>query len=205
MSFIDVGANVGTYTMFTASFARHVISIECFKPNIDRIRKAIQIEKLHDKVTLLGNAIYSETGRYFKMKSNPFNIGSQAVITNSTVNQSDYNDIYVVKTIEFNDILPVLKAKNIQHAVMKIDIQWAETYLCQAGDQVFDSVNIPVILVEWDIGARFYDRLRYLLKYFTRRGYIPTTDMCNILPEREALTTWPTHLYWMKMNLSEIC
>jgi thymidylate synthase len=37
MSFIDVGANLGSYTMFTASFGRSVLSIECSKPNIDMI------------------------------------------------------------------------------------------------------------------------------------------------------------------------
>ena len=35
MSFIDVGANIGGYTMFAASFGRSVVSIECFKPNIE--------------------------------------------------------------------------------------------------------------------------------------------------------------------------
>ncbi len=76
MSFIDAGANLGTYTMFAASFGRTVVSIECFKPNIEKIRKAIQIEKLQDKVVLVGNAIFNESGKYLKMQSDPFNVGS---------------------------------------------------------------------------------------------------------------------------------
>ncbi len=204
MNFIDAGANLGAYTMFAASFGRHVLAIECFKPNIDRIRKAVQIEKLQDKVTIIGNAIYAESGHYLKMKSDPFNVGSQAIIVNSNVNQSN-NDTYVVKTIRFDDILPVLKEKNIRNAVMKVDIQWSEIYLCQTGSKVFDYVNIPVVLMEWDIGARHDERMRYVLKFFIGRGYVATADMCKLLDERDALRSWPSDIYWMKMNLSEIC
>jgi FkbM family methyltransferase len=149
MSFIDAGANIGTYTMFAASFGRLVLSIECFKPNIERIRKAVQIEKVQDKVILIGNAIFSQSGKYLQMKSDPYNVGSQAIIVDSNMNNSD-TDMYVVKTIRFDDILPILKEKNIRNAVMKVDIQWSETFLCESGNETFDYVNIPVVLMEWD-------------------------------------------------------
>ncbi|UJR24507.1 hypothetical protein I4U23_005882 [Adineta vaga] len=188
------------------SFIRtQVISIECFKPNIERIRRAIQIEKVQNKVILIGNAIYSVTGRYFKMRSDPMNVGSQAVLADSKVNQTEYNNIYVVRTIQFDDILPILKTKNIRHAIMKVDIQWAEIHLCQKGNEIFHYVNIPVILIEWDLGSRLFDRFESLLKCFISRHYVATSDLCNLLPESEALKTWPSHFYWMKMNRSEIC
>ncbi|CAF3843921.1 unnamed protein product [Adineta steineri] len=205
MDFIDAGANLGAYTMFAASFGRHAIAIECFKPNINRIRKAVQIEKLENNVTLIGNAIFSRSDHFLKIKSDPYNVGSQAIIIDSIVNDSLINDTYVVKTMRFDDILPILKSKNIRHAIMKVDIQWAEIYLCQTGDKVFDFVNIPVILMEWDIGARHDTRMRYVLKYFLGRGYVATVDMCKILDKNNALRFWPSDVFWMKMNLSEIC
>ncbi|CAF3786339.1 unnamed protein product [Adineta steineri] len=205
MDFIDAGANLGAYTMFAASFGRYAIAIECFKPNINRIRKAVQIEKLENNVTLIGNAIFSRSDRFLKIKSDPYNVGSQAIIIDSIVTSSLINDTYVVKTMRFDDILPVLKWKNIRHAIMKVDIQWAEIYLCQTGDKVFDFVNIPVILMEWDIGARHDTRMQYVLKYFLGRGYVATVDMCKILDENNALRFWPPDVFWMKMNLSEIC
>jgi FkbM family methyltransferase len=204
MSFIDVGANLGAYTMFAASFGKFVLAIECFKPNIERIRKAVQIEKVQDKVVLIGNAIFSESGKYLEMKSDPSNVGSQAIIVNSNMNNS-HNGMYVVKTIRFDDILPVLKAKNIRNAVMKVDIQWSEVFLCETGGETFDYVNIPVVLMEWEIAPQNRDRMRNILKFFIGRGYVATTDMCKILNEGDAFNSWPGDIYWMKMNRSEIC
>lgn len=204
MSFIDAGANLGTYTMFAASFGRTVVSIECFKPNIEKIRKAIQIEKLQDKVVLVGNAIFNESGKYLKMQSDPFNVGSQMVIVNSNMNQSE-NDIYVVKTIRFDDILPVFKAKNIRNAVMKVDIQFSEVYLCETGDKIFNYVNIPVILMEWEQSPHYVTRMKGVISNLVGRGYVATADMCTTLNESDAFRSWPSDIYWMKMNRSEIC
>ncbi|CAF3245730.1 unnamed protein product [Rotaria socialis] len=39
-SFIDIGANLGKYTIYAASLGcSNIISIECFRPNIERIRR----------------------------------------------------------------------------------------------------------------------------------------------------------------------
>lgn len=205
MIFLDLGANIGTYTMYAASMGKTVIAIECFKPNIDLIRRAVQIEHVEDRVTLIGNAIHAETGRLFQMRADPHNVGSQAVLPNQPMNESNANDTYVVRTIQFNEILPLLQWRNIADAAMKVDIQWAEMYLCQSGGRVFDSINIPVILMEWDIGARLEDRLRIIYKYFTDRGYLPTADLCRVLPASDAYTTWPSHFFWTKFNRTQYC
>jgi FkbM family methyltransferase len=204
ISLIDVGANLGTYTMFAASLGRFVLAIECFKPNIDRILKAVQIEKVQDRVVLIGNAIFSESGKYLKIESDLDNIGGQAIIANSTVKDSN-NDVYTVKTMRFDDILPILKQKNIRNAVMKVDIQWSEAFLCETGGKTFDYVNLPVVLMEWVVIGRYDDRMHKVLKFFVRRGYIATTNMCEVLDEKDAFRSWPNDIYWMKMDRSEIC
>jgi FkbM family methyltransferase len=204
MDFIDVGANLGVYTMLVASYGRFVVSIECFRPNIERVRRAIQIEKLQDRVVIVGNAIFNESGKYLKMESNPSNVGSQGIIVDDNSHQSK-NDVYVVKTIRFDDILPVLKAKNIRNAVMKVDIQWSEMYLCATGAKIFDYVNIPVILMEWDRVLRYRIPMAIVLQFLMGRGYVATKNMCEILDNSYAFRSWPSDIYWMKMNLSEIC
>ena len=204
MNFIDVGANLGAYTMLAATLGRSVLSIECFSPNIERIRKAVQIEKLQDKVVLVGNAIYNESGKYLKMTSDPFNIGSQEIITNSNRSYSS-NDPGVVKTIRFDEVLPILQQRNIRQAVMKVDIQWSEVYLCETGGKIFDYVNIPVILMEWERVIKHLFRMNAVLYFFLGRGYVPTTDMCNTLEQIDAFRSWPSEIYWIKMNQSDIC
>ena len=204
MNFIDAGANVGAYTMFVAALGRTVLSIECFKPNIQRIRRAVQMEKLEDKVIIVGNAIYNESGKYLKMKSDPTNVGSQAIIVDGGPSPPD-DDMYTVKTMRFDDILPILKKKNMRNIVMKVDIQWSEIHLCATGGKVFDYANIPIILMEWDRGPEYTTRMNSVLRFFIGRGYVATADMCKTLKEADAITSWPSDIYWVKLNQSEIC
>ena len=172
--------------------------------NIDRIRKAVQLERLQDKVVLVGNAIFSQSGDYLKIKSDPFNVGSQAIVEGSNMSNTK-SDTYVVKTMRFDDILPILKARNIRNAIMKVDIQWSETFLCETGHETFDYVNIPIVLMEWDVVPHYKDRVRNVLKFFIDHGYTATADMCKVLNESDALQSWPSDVFWMKLNRSDIC
>ena len=137
LSFIDVGANVGTYTMFAAALNRFVIAIECFKPNILRIVKAVQLEQLQNKILLIENAIFSESGKYIQLESIPDNIGSQAIFGNSSIDVP-LNNTFTVRTIRFDDILPLLKQNNVRRAIMKVDIEGSEHFLCNTGHQIFE-------------------------------------------------------------------
>ena len=203
-SLIDVGANIGTYTMFGAALRRFVVAIECFKPNLDRIRKAVQLGNYQKNVVLIGNAIYKESGKYLKIESVPDNIGGQSVITNNTMSYSD-TDLYIVKTIRFDDILPVLKENGIREAIMKVDIQWSEIFLCETCQETFAYVNISVVFMEWAIRDIYVRRMIKLLTCLSERGYYPTSDMCAILRYENAFVSWPSDVYWIKVGYSPRC
>jgi FkbM family methyltransferase len=85
---IDIGANIGTYTMYSSSIGRTTISVECYQPNIDRIVRAIQIENVSKYVTLIGNAIYNESGKFLELSKDNSNVGGQGLITNQTIENS---------------------------------------------------------------------------------------------------------------------
>ena len=198
-SFIDVGANLGVYTMFAAALGRSVVAIECFRPNIIRIVKAIQLENAQDRVVLIGNAIFSATGQYVKLESIPSNIGSQAVLGNLSIAHPS-TDPFIAKTIRFDDILPILKQRQVKGAMMKVDIEGSEHILCETGHQVFEQFNISVVQMEWQYVQRFRVRGEIVLKFFEEHRYIPTLDMCQRLNPMEAFQRWPFDVYWMKQH-----
>ena len=198
-SFIDAGANLGVYTMFAAALGRFVIAIECFRPNILRIVKAIQLENAQDRVVLIENAIFSSTGQYVKLESIPSNIGSQAVLGNLSIVPSS-TDPFMARTIRFDDILPILKRHQVKGAMMKVDIEGSEHILCETGHQVFEQFNIPVVQMEWQYVRRFRVRGEIVLNFFEKQRYIPTVDMCQRLNTAEAFQTWPFDVYWMKQH-----
>ena len=112
LDFIDIGANVGTYAMYVAALGRFVVAIDCFRPNIQRLQRAIQLRNVANRVVLVENALYTSSGEYLRLNFNPRNVGGQGLhlvnqsqsSTNETIRQQDP---YLVRTIEFNDLLPI--------------------------------------------------------------------------------------------------
>lgn len=49
---IDIGANIGVYTLFAAKLGRHVIAVEPLHENLNRLHKAAQIEGTLKRTTL---------------------------------------------------------------------------------------------------------------------------------------------------------
>ncbi len=202
--FIDVGANIGTYTMFAAAMSRLVISIECFQPNYMRIAKAIQIENLQNKVILIGNAIFSKSGRYLKLSSDPVNIGGQATHDRVITNKLSDNP-FIVKTIRFDDILPIIKRAKERSFLLKVDIEGSEYHLFESGTQIFEYLNIPIIIIEWDKFHYHIERGTMVINFLVKHGYIPTSDTCEKLNMTNTFTGWPANIFWTKMNQSDIC
>lgn len=202
--FIDVGGNIGTYTMFAAAMKRFVISIECFRPNYLRIAKAIQIEHLEDNVILIGNAIYSHSGRYLNLSSEPQNIGGQATSDTGITNKF-LDDPFIVETIRFDDILPVIKRTDKRSFLLKADIEASEHYLFDSGTELFGYLNIPVIIIEWDRFRDHIDRGAVVLSFLMKNGYIPTIDTCQRLNITNTFVGWPSNVFWTKINQTNIC
>ena len=196
--FIDIGGNIGTYTLFVAKMNRFVITIECFRPNYLRIAKAIQTEGLQQQVILIGNAIYSESRRYLSLSSDPSNIGGQGIQTHRFQNESLTNP-YIVKTIRFDDLLPVIKEMKTRSFFMKMDIEGSEYYVFNTSTQAFDYLTISVIMMEWTYSKYNGEgRGSSIIDFLTSREYIPTENLSHKLNLTSAFTNWPVNVFWVK-------
>ena len=204
LAFVDVGANIGTFTMFAAELGRPVMAIECFQPNYQRIAKALQLENVTEKVSLIGNAIFSRSNQTLRLNSVPSNIGGQGVEFQNSVNQS-LGGPYTVTTIRFDDVLPILQQRKFRSVIMKVDIEGSEHYLCSGGSEVFDYLDVVVILMEWANIKLVQEHALTVLEFFTKRQYIATTDTCHEIKIIDAFTTWPWDIYWVKINRLNTC
>ncbi|CAF1526474.1 unnamed protein product, partial [Rotaria sp. Silwood1] len=152
---------------------------------------------------LIENAVFSKSGQYVKLESIPDNIGSQAIYGNISIKQS-LNDTFIAKTIQFDDILPVLQKNHVRSAIMKVDIEGSEHLLCETGHAVFEQFDIPVIQMEWQYVRRYKNRAEIVLNFFKKHHYIATRDICLQLDAAQAFQSWPSDVYWVKMN-SSVC
>src|ERR1700722_13472413 len=94
LDFIDIGANIGTYTMYVAALGRFVMAIECFSPNIDRIHRAIQLVNVANRVVLVQNALFKSSGGSLRLSFDARNVGGQELILSGSVKNHTVNDPY---------------------------------------------------------------------------------------------------------------
>lgn len=202
LDLIDIGTNIGTYTMYAAALGRFVLSIECFAPNIVRVHRAVQLANVANRVVLIQNALFTQTGQYLRLSHDASNIGGQEIDASKKYNATD--DPYIVKTIQFNDLLPILVARGIRGAILKVDIEGSESFVVESGEKIFDRLEIPFVQMEWPKLRYYPERVKVVLEFFARRQYDPTDHACKPLNVTQQLT-WPTEVYWIKRNASNFC
>jgi FkbM family methyltransferase len=211
LDFIDIGANIGSYTMYVAALGRFVLAIDCFAPNLVRLRRAIQLTNVIDRVVLVQNALFTQSGQSLRLSVDTKNIGGQGINPSRnrthkhrSVNNLSTNNPYIVKTITFDEVLPILLARGVRGALMKMDIEGSESFVVENGSRVFDTVNIPFVQMEWKIVRQYDDRVQVILNFFNQRNYHPMTRSCQLLNSQEH-TLWPEEIYWLKGNASNFC
>jgi FkbM family methyltransferase len=196
LDMIDIGANIGGFTMFTAgSLRRFTLAIDCYLPNIERIARAVQLESIHNHVVLIQNALYFKSGENLKIEDDD---PSGIRLSNDTYKKTK-TGYFIAKSIEFDDLLPILIRRGVRSALIKIDIETSESYMCQTGSKIFDQIDIQFIQMEWH-SWRINHQIRYqfIIDFFKQRQYIPTDNDCKELQISQWLTDWPGNVFWIK-------
>jgi FkbM family methyltransferase len=204
-AFFDIGANIGIYTMYAASLGcSNVISIECFRPNIERIRRAIELEHVQKRVILIPHALYNKSNVYLSLRANiPNNIGSQRLTNEVAKNDKDP---LVVKTIRFDDLISIVNERNIHDAIIKIDIETSEHFLCETGERMFNQINIPFVMMEWANIKTIPIRANLIQLFFINRHYIPYNPETCQPNSNTDYHQWKTQdIYWIKQNYIHLC
>lgn len=196
MDMIDIGANIGGFTMFTAgALGRFTLAVDCYLPNIERIARAVQIQRVQNRVVLVQNAIYSTAGEDLKIENED---PSGIRLSNDTYKKTR-TGYFIARSIRFDDLLPILQKRGVKTALIKIDIETSESYMCQTGSKVFQQIDIPLVMMEWHSWRiNHQKRYQYIVDCFTQRNYTPTNEDCEQLKTSEWLKKWPGNIFWIK-------
>jgi len=54
---LDIGANIGYYTLLAAKLGQQVVAVEPVLDSIERLQHAAQIQKVTERITVVHNAI----------------------------------------------------------------------------------------------------------------------------------------------------
>ncbi|ESO03525.1 hypothetical protein HELRODRAFT_173224 [Helobdella robusta] len=180
--FLDIGANIGYYTIQAAKLGHRVLAVEPTPDHLKRIHRALELENLTDNVVLLQNAlgVNRQAVNIYVSKVNKGDNLMMPLNSNPTLDTHKLSST-VVNAILLNDLEPVLSKisgpQNLESTpvVMKIDIQAMETAVLVTGAHVFAHVNVTFVSMEWepassgDVGQK-NENLR---RFFKERNFLP--------------------------------
>ena len=198
---IDIGANIGWFTMMAATLEFPVVAVEPRAENILRMQKAVGLRELGDRVTLIYNAVSDVRGR-MRMLSHRKEQGRTIVVCEK--NCRDYDDDIcldaAVETILMDDLLGVI---TFRKAIMKIDVEGHEIRAFAKSDLLFKKILISLILMEWTWRQNFQSRtesdkseVEGFIDLLLSRGYQPQAENGKVLDIRR-WDYWPTDVFWV--------
>ncbi|CAF0856828.1 unnamed protein product [Brachionus calyciflorus] len=203
---LDVGANIGQYSLYAAKMEREVLAVEPFHDNILRIHKASQLENTTKKITLVKNGLSNKRNEVKRLQPNNGNIGGQSLLNhkNEQYNKIDLEkDKYMVETILFDDLIDYLPKKQngeeYSKAILKIDIEGFEPYAFQNASKIFDRLDIRIIFMEWGNfpgQKEMHNLIEEMINFLRHRRYKAVENKRDLIFEQ--WKTWPWDIIWVK-------
>ena len=204
MGLIDIGTNIGVFSLTAAAMGHNVLSVEPKLENARRFHKAVKLGHLEDRVTLVTNAVNDKTGNC-GLIINPINQGNIKIKDagpEEVINATE-KEMYT-KCITMNDLVPLCRFKK---TFMKMDIEGNEHKALAAADELFDAIDIQFIVMEWffmrnllaDPSSKDGMLVKQMMGFLEERDYVPVTFDDGLL-NTSYCSTWPHDITWRKKN-----
>ncbi|XP_064647879.1 uncharacterized protein LOC135500372 isoform X2 [Lineus longissimus] len=195
LSLIDIGANIGVYTLFAAMLDRKVVAVEPLYDNMARLHKAIKLNKYEDRITLVMNAV-SNVRKVVNLTRdfNEKNYGHTYIKEKSMADGVDFMSLQEVDTVYLDDLLEVIDFKK---AILKIDIEGQEVKAFTHASELFKTVDIPYVFMEWK-WIKNLNRITFLKNFFYTRGYKPFNRPIGGTELKGDSLKWPFNVIWIR-------
>lgn len=143
--FIDVGANVGSYTVLAAAVVgAKCLSIEPIPNTFNSLLDNLHINNIYDKVDPLNIGIASKNGNL------KFTAGLDT--TNHAVTSSEhYVDTIDVPVKKLDDVIG-----NLQPSMIKIDVEGFETEVILGAEKVLSNDSLSAVIMEINPSGEHY-------------------------------------------------
>ncbi|XP_053397537.1 uncharacterized protein LOC123552025 isoform X2 [Mercenaria mercenaria] len=204
ITFIDIGANIGYFSLLAASVGQAVVSVEPWTQNIEKLRNSIQKNKFEDKITILNNAVSNDRRVIHIHRPYKYNPGATRLLSDATVTGPN---VFSAATITLNDLANYSHTKDI---VIKIDIEGNECRALEKSNEIFDKFNVLFISMEWVVMRMFEnetgtpcprENIDQMVKMLTKRNFEPFSFLNDVPLNPKKYEEWKeTELYWKPRN-----
>jgi FkbM family methyltransferase len=191
---IDIGANIGLYTLLSAKLNRSVIAVEPLHENLNRMHKAAQLERVQTKIVALVNAVSNER-KQLKLSIMDYNIGGTHVADDDLLDEEEQFQLtsssVIVNSILLDDLVDVVRVKmpavvagadqnGSRKFVLKLDIEGYEPYAFERAEQLFKKLEVVAIFME--IG-KMAEKLKKINRAHRNTYLVKVKNMFRILTE----------------------
>ena len=183
LEFLDLGCNIGAYTVALAHQGVKVTAVDPMLENLELLSRSLKLGNLQQNVTLIWNAV-SNKRQLITFQGPGNNVGGTHIHDENATNSRSY----MARTILLDDLLPLFRGK---HIVIKMDIESSEYFALLGGSRFYDEVNVVVIQIEMLINKN------KIVDHLSSRGFHPFKDICRQHPLYLAsIESWPGDIYF---------
>ncbi|XP_074662554.1 uncharacterized protein LOC141915051 [Tubulanus polymorphus] len=185
LNFIDVGANLGVYSIIALRYNRRMLAVDANPENAKHIRRSVKMGEYENMATIVVNAI-SDNYDYMKVK-----LPADNNVGGAHVYKAVKTDDLAVKSVYMDDLLEVI---NFNRAVMKIDVESSEPQALSHSSKFFSQIDIPYVFMEWEYIKDSAGGLR-VKDFLESRGYSAHADGHALAGDHKK---WPYDIMWIR-------
>ena len=191
MEFLDLGCNVGVYTLGVTKLGRRVVSVDANVKNLRLLSRSLVLGGLQNhSITLLYNAI-SDKVETVQLKPSNKNIGGTRVVEADPAADEEQKS----QGITLDHLVPLFSNRPL---FIKMDIETNEWKALKSGSKFFKYINVQYVLMEW-MHHKTRPEGGLIIQFFMDHSFRPYHP--NQLPKMlrvELMHSWPGDILWIK-------
>ena len=154
VNFIDVGCNIGVYTLTMAKMGRQVLCIDALYLNVEHVCSSVVQNNFQNSITIVMNALSNSKGSV-QLGVDSKNYGGTFVDEDAgeikrrkggTVTGDHYTSI---TSVIMDDLLQLPVIQNFKKPFIKMDIEGFEWKALERAELLFKALDVQGVFMEW--------------------------------------------------------
>ncbi|KAJ8303199.1 hypothetical protein KUTeg_019595 [Tegillarca granosa] len=205
LNFIDIGANLGVFTLNVAKFGRKVLAVEALNKNVQHLCLSVRDGKLQNNIKIIHNALSDKSGVTVNLGVDVNNMGGTFVDdeAENTKKVKQYWHLEIggtygsVNTFTLDNLLDLEEMKDFKNVIIKIDIEGFEYKALIGGQKFFDSINIKAVFMEW-VFHKGTSSGKKIIDFMIKRNFIPYLENGAKELDPSKSEAWDWNVLWLR-------
>merc|ERR1711879_9373 len=144
--FMDLGANIGVYTVSAAILGYKVMAFEPIRDTLTALTQTVAANNLQSNVEVFPYGLLDKRYKSIsaELTSGMNNHGATKLLVDTACNHP--SDVQIAT---LDDLLPYMEKTGIKQVVMKMDMEGSEPRAIMGGLKFMEQIDIPFIIMEF--------------------------------------------------------